>query len=825
MPKWLKYFLGLFAFATLLMFSIALYAYYNIDKLKQVAVAELNKNLKATVTAKFIDVSFWNTFPEISLTFNQVLINDYLRSDKKLLEADQLHLGFNIIQLLNGNYLVQTISLNKATLLLYENKKGLANYLILKETKPDTNNYSIKLKSIALNECTIAYVSALTKTKSMAICRNANLSGNFSSQEFEMKSAMQLDSVFFEQQNQVLAKNQSLALQTNIKVNSSLGVFSFDNTQLTVNKLMLNTNGELNFKNNAQYNVSFKTNQVSIQELTSVLPFKLPDQYYAYNSEGNVYLNGTLSNTGKMPVLKLNFGIARGTLTEPESKLKITNIESDGFAEVHLNSPEKSFLKLEKLNANLQGNPLKASLSIKTFNQPFINAQLNTTLDLNFLRSYFKLNQIQEVDGNAIINLKLNGSASDFKQFKFGSDNTIDVSTQINKLKLLAVKQPLSNIVLNANLSSNKLLVKALKGQFNQSAIVADGYLLNWLDWFNPNKPVQVFLNAETNFLNLEDWMVFNNNSNTASDTKEDKSLNYELYLQLSANEFVFKNFKATNIKTSGLITPTNIQLSNFNLSTCGGSATCKLQFAQVKNEYVLGLQQVNLKQINITQLLTSFNNFGQTEITDKNLKGNLTANLSLISKWDNNFNFIPQSLYAFAQVEVLNGELNNYEPMQALAKFAEVSDLNNIKFADLKNDIEIKNQKIFIPQMEVKNNAINLSLSGTHSFDNYLDYKCKIRLSELLKKKRSVKQNEFGEEDAQSNGLNLFLNIKGYANNLKISYDKLAVKEKVKQDFTKERKNIADVFKAEFGIGKKDSSVKKMEKQNNNDELEFEIE
>jgi hypothetical protein len=52
---------------------------------------------------------------------------------------------------------------------------------------------------------------------------------------------------------------------------------------------------------------------------------------------------------------------------------------------------------------------------------------------------------------------------------------------------------------------------------------------------------------------------------------------------------------------------------------------------------------------------------------------------------------------------------------------------------------------------MDIHNNALNLNLSGTHTFDNVLDYKIKLSLSELLSKKRKSQNNEFGEEDLKT--------------------------------------------------------------------------
>jgi hypothetical protein len=124
---------------------------------------------------------------------------------------------------------------------------------------------------------------------------------------------------------------------------------------------------------------------------------------------------------------------------------------------------------------------------------------------------------------------------------------------------------------------------------------------------------------------------------------------------------------------------------------------------------------------------------------------------------------------------------------------------------------------------MDIKSNAFNIQIAGNHSFENVLDYKLKVSLSEILAKKRKVKTNECEEEDTKTRGINLYLSIKGPANNLKFEFDKKGAKEQLKQDIKVEKEIIKEILKQELGI-KKDSSLKKLEKKNdNNDELEFE--
>jgi hypothetical protein len=70
---------------------------------------------------------------------------------------------------------------------------------------------------------------------------------------------------------------------------------------------------------------------------------------------------------------------------------------------------------------------------------------------------------------------------------------------------------------------------------------------------------------------------------------------------------------------------------------------------------------------------------------------------------------------------------------MLALSKFIDVNELKNLKFASLANTLSIKNRIVTIPAMQIQSNALNVDFAGTHNFDNIIDYRLKILLSDLI--------------------------------------------------------------------------------------------
>ena len=270
-------------------------------------------------------------------------------------------------------------------------------------------------------------------------------------------------------------------------------------------------------------------------------------------------------------------------------------------------------------------------------------------------------------------------------------------------------------------------------------------------------------------------------------------------------DQFRYDKFSASDVHGNILFLGNTIYFNDFGMNAEKGTVAVngKLDISNRKrNKLEL---TAKLQKMDITQLFYEFNNFGQNSLTDKNIKGELTTELALQATWDEQV-FNKSKLYAVADVSIDNGELNNFEPMMALAKFVKISELKNIRFSKLQNQVEIKNQKIYIPQMKILTNALNLQLQGSHSFENIIDYKIQLNLLKLLTSKFEKSTDDLAEADKTTEGfLNLYLTMTGPADNPIIKYDKSAVKEKIASDLKKEKNELKKVLEQEFYEQEKD--------------------
>jgi hypothetical protein len=215
---------------------------------------------------------------------------------------------------------------------------------------------------------------------------------------------------------------------------------------------------------------------------------------------------------------------------------------------------------------------------------------------------------------------------------------------------------------------------------------------------------------------------------------------------------------------------------------------------------------------IDVNNAFTTFHNFGQNFLKAENIKGTLSGSLSLLFPLDSVLNFQIKTLTAEGNYHLVNGALINFDPVKQLSSFIELSELENISFDQLNNDFFIRNNYLYIPQMEVNSSAADLSVNGKHSFDNDYEYHVKILLSQILSKKRAKKKSnitEFGVvEDDGLGRTSLLLKIIGKGEVAKVGYDMKAAGAQVKTNLKKEKQTLKTILNQEYGWYKNDSAA-----------------
>ncbi len=155
----------------------------------------------------------------------------------------------------------------------------------------------------------------------------------------------------------------------------------------------------------------------------------------------------------------------------------------------------------------------------------------------------------------------------------------------------------------------------------------------------------------------------------------------------------------------------------------------------------------VKLTGVNLDQLLFKFDNFGQDEIVSKNLYGELSGTITGHIRVHPDLVPIIDSSEIHLDIEVLNGRLENYGPVMALADYFGDKNLSSIRFDSLRNQLDLINGTLNIPNMTLNTTLGHMDFSGSQKAGGAYDMEYYVRVP--FKMVTGVaKQKLFGKKD-----------------------------------------------------------------------------
>ena len=824
-------------FFTLIFSSISivgisiLLVYVYEDDVKDLIIKELNKHLKTEVhiDPKNIDLTILRSFPRCAIEFKNFTALDAkeFNSNDTLLYAKRLALAFNIKDLFNKNYTIKHILLEDANCHLKVNKTGNANYLVWKsDSLSVTTNDSLKfaLEKITLTNVKLTYKNSKQKIKLNTTIKNLNFKGEFNNSNYVLISdgkayvdLFQIDKIKY-----VTNKNLKLNVELNVNGNS----FNIKKAETTFNSTELISSGAFIVNDSlVSLDINFKGNNLDVASTLSLLPEKFQSKITDYSSDGVFYANGEAHyQAGKPFSIRSEFGIKNATILYKPKGTSLSNVNLIGSLVINEHHSE---LKLQHISANLNSNSFSGNVELTNFENPYIKLNVAAKTKLEELISFYPIDTLESVSGNIDVTANIEGSVSELQSNTYSPTIKANGEATITNIK---VKFKQSEKELNipegkVSLNERHLNIFGLKLIKGNSDVMLIGEMPNFLGYlFDTKTPLSIIANISSNNIQLEDFIFASKESSTSESINIPD--NFDFNINVNINNFTFGKFIADNIKGAVLLKNQKIALKDVTLNATDG--TIKLNaFADASSEKIKISGDCELQKLNIQKLFTQLNNFGQTTLQDKHLRGFITANVDFTGTWTKKLEVDLNSINTTSSILIERGELIGFKPLENLAKYIDVNELKLIKFSTLQSAIEIKNKVITIPKTSIKSTAINLELWGKHSFDNVIDYHIQLLLSEILSKKPRANKDFDDElslvENDPENRRSVFIVMSGPIDNPTIKYDKKGAKEKIKQDLKQEKQTLKNILKEEFGLFKKDSTkVKETEKASQSFKIQF---
>ncbi len=815
----------LFYFALILgVFVIGLTASVSLykDRILSQFIREANKQLNTPITIKRMDVSLFQEFPQLSIVFHDVYVEDSHPGQYPLLTAKSVSFQLNPIEVWSGDYTVKGMQIRDSETHLKINKEGLNNFTVIKKNPRNSNQSSIgfELADVSIENTVVHYVDV--KLMQNFTFKSNQLIASIHSvrdvYDIEATGELAAEKLLIGENNYLNGK--SFQIESHLIYDDVEKKLIINPSDIRLKTSAFSVTGEYGWKNKNVIDLTTKGTNTDIQTLLSLLPESKAKNFEKYKSDGEVYFNarlkGEISQTIS-PMISVDFGFKDATIYHPDYQTRVEEATLTGsFASSHVGNLREAALVLKNITGRLNREDFQANFVLHDFVDPEIMLDFKGKIDAPSLLDFYPVENLNNVSGALLVDIAFEGKINLLKNKATAQRVSTLGTVDMQDINLLYGKDkvPLQHLGGNLQFSNNDLALSNVSGKLGNSDFLLNGFFKNIITFLLfENQPIGIETDLKARYIDLNQLFALGFGSSDESTLNDQYTFRLSRHVNLNFNcdikSLKYKRFHAKAVLGDLLVKNQMAVSRNLSLNTMGGNLKLSGIVDGQNPKAIDVVTTLSLNGIHLDSAFYVFENFNQTFIQDKHLKGRATADVNLEMTLNQNLRLFQETLIADIGISIAKGELNNFEPLKKLERYVGGDEgLNRLRFSELKNDIHIENKSIYVPMMEVRNNVTDIKISGTHTFDQRIDY----RLITPLRRKRIVEadaQNAM-EEDAQGH-TRLFLKVTGTTDDYRISYDTEAVKKKIVSDLKREVQELKDAFKTK---GKKKDKELELDKE-----------
>ncbi len=810
--------LGLFL---LLVLSAFIFAKFYEDAIKKLFISELNKRLQTEISVRDIQLSLLRQFPYATLNFEGLVAKDAVSSTPKdtLLDAGTLQLHFNILDLYHKKYVIKRIDLQdtRVNLRIYKDLSDNFHFWKAPE-KTVSEKFSFALEKVVLQKVRLSYFNTPARQYYSLFLKQIKGKGKFSEDNFDLK--LQGDFIINQLKSGSLVYLSKLPSNVDLAlgVDQNTGMYSISRGKVKLAEVNFSLTGKIQYSDQRkELDLHFQAPDAVLGDIINELPAKYAEKLKEYELKGNLALAADLKGTfgGKeIPNFNTTFSVKEGKITYKKENVSLEKLTFSGsYSTFPRDGSPGPFLSINDISGEINQGKFSSQLEITGFNPSQVNFSAKADLGIDELLRFIPDKRIKLGSGDFKLRLNYQGwvqevdkiTTADFLKGQF------DCALDLNSVNWELADQAYSFNNFNGTLTfnNNDVEIQKLVGAVNANAFTVQGTFNNMVPFLlSEGENLQVKARLQSPAVNLTSLFT---EKRKGSDTAlrlvfPDR---WAGDLEVNIGKIDFGHFHGEELQCNLKYSGSRLYVNQLSFNAAGGNFTCNGIIDGGDKKYFKVASDVRLQKVDLNRLFYQFGNFGQDYLLDKNLKGIISSDIQCSFTLSPKLEIDLASIIASTDNYVENGELINYEAISGLGKFIRVDDLSRVKFSSLQNTIFIKNKTVIIPSMDVVSDAVNFTISGTHNFNNELNYHFRVLLSDILwkKAKKAKKENEeFGIEQEEEVGkTTLYILLTGTVDNPIFRYDSKGVKGKIVSSFLNEKISLKESLKKEFSRSKKE--------------------
>ncbi|MBK9423451.1 MAG: hypothetical protein IPN54_04890 [Bacteroidetes bacterium] len=753
------------------------YVYFNKDKIVNGILNAIGTEMNGVVMVEGTEFSFIKYFPSTSINLKGLTIRDslYNKHQTDALQAENAFVRINIKDLFSSKIVIDKLLLENGRLNIFTDSLGYTNRYLFNSGKSE-NNFTTTLKKIELRNMQLVFKDQ-TRFKYFNVVAEelkVNIQRDSSIQIFSLQGKGILKMLGFNTRKGLFAVNTSFDQFTELRYDSQYRLLIVLENTLYLNGNAYENKGIFNF-NLATFNIEFSSPRAMFSDVVKLLPNRTQQRLSMFNFKKTMQLQVAVSgslNYGVIPEISANFETEMNAVMYEKTPLEAVAMNATFHNKWNPEfgcSDSNSVIQIKNFKASWQGIPFTSELvQIIDLIHPVVTANI---------KSEFPLKSVSKLSGSDLYNFSAGNGNLDFKLVanpdKTGLHAKVTGGISIINGSVMygPRSMPFNSINASIRFDGSGIVVDKLSCISGKSKLSLKGSapaIFSLADSL-PDK-AELIWTVKSDFIDLADFTGFlterkKMTSRNASSSqlakagqKADRLLSAcKLSMSMDVKELHYKTFAATSLK-GGVKMIDNIWfINNVSFKHADGAValtgTLK-EISAVRNDVAINAA---LENVNINKIFVAFDNFSQSAVTDKNIRGVLNADVQLNFQMNNKAVISQRSLSGTTQLSITDGELKGFQPLGKLSRLIfRKRDFTEIKFSELTNEFTVKGNQIHFDRMKINSSVMEMYVEGDYFLDGKADMDIQVPLSNL--QNRDWEEISENVTDEGEKGMNVYI-------------------------------------------------------------------
>ncbi len=708
------------------------------DQIKAKVIAAINRKVDAKVNFADADLSLLKTFPNASVTLEQLtIINKAPFEGDTLMSLGEINLKMSIKELFKSKdeaINIDEINSKNGLINIIFNKDGLGNYEIALKDEKDIDKskkkpLSLNLKQYEMDNFKFRYYDEATNIKMVIDSINHRGTGDFASSKLDLdtkstaKISLDMDNVNY-------MKQVDLTLDAVLGIDLDQSKYTFKKNKALINQLPLEFYGFIQLVEDGQkYDLNFKTPTSSFKNFLGVIPAAYATSLDNVETTGDFivvgFAKGLYSDT-TVPKFNIEIKSNNASFQYPNLPKSVEDIAIDTKIINETGILNDTYINLNNLSFRIDKDVFNAKAQIKNITQnAMVDTDLKGTIILaNITKAYpVKLDKpltgILKADVSSQFDME-SVEKSQYEKIRNSGDLSL---TGFKYTDAEGKTINIHNAVVQFN--PRQVNLKQLDGSTGKSDFSVTGVLDNFYGYIFKNQQLKGNFYLSSNQLAVNDFMT---TEETSQDAKNEP-LKIPAFLDCSitakANNVLYDNLTLKNVSGKIVVRDEKVSMENIKSDIFGG--TIGLTGAvSTKEKTPTFNMKLGLNQLNITQSFTQLDMLKKLAPIAGIIEGKLNSTINLNGNLDAiEMTPVLKTITGDLIGQLLSSKINasNSTLLTALSSNFNFIDFEKINLNDVKAALSFKDGMVSIKPFNIKYQDIKATIGGTHSFDQIMNY------------------------------------------------------------------------------------------------------